>query len=76
MPAANPLGWLVYDDVDSVVSAAYKFAADHPAVTSVITGTSSMQHLEANITALEKPRLPEEDSARLKCLFGDIAEYA
>ena len=76
MPAQDPLGWLVHDEVDSVVSAAYKFAADHPAVTSVITGTSTMQHLEANIAALEEPRLPEEDSARLKSLFGDIAEYA
>ena len=76
LPSSDPLGWLVHHDVDSVVSAAYKFAADHPAVASVITGTSSMQHLEANIAALEKPRLPEEDSARLKCLFGDIAEYA
>ena len=75
-PARDPLGWLVHDDVDSVVSAAYKFAADHPAIGSVITGTSSMAHLEANIAALEEPRLPEGDSARLKCLFGDIAEYA
>ena len=76
VPARDPLGWLVHHDVDSVVSAAYKFAADHPVVTSVITGTSRMQHLEANIMALEEPRLPEEDSARLKRLFGDIAEYA
>ena len=35
-----------------------------------------MEHLEANIAALEEPRLPKEDSARLKRLFGDIAEYA
>ena len=76
VPAKDPLGWLVHGDVDSVVSAAYKFGADHPAVASVITGTSSLQHLERNIAALEEPRLPEEDSARLKCLFGDIAEYA
>ncbi len=76
IPAKDPLGWLVHDDVDSVVSAAYKFAADHPAIGSVITGTSSIAHLEANIAALEEPRLPEGDSARLKCLFGDIAEYA
>ena len=76
IPAKDPLGWLVHDDVDSVVGAAYKFAADHPAIGSVITGTSSMAHLEANIAALEEPRLPEGDSARLKCLFGDIAEYA
>ena len=76
LPEQDSLGWLVHDEVDSVVSAAYKFAAEHPAVASVITGTSTMQHLEANITALEKPRLPKEDSARLKNLFGDIAEYA
>ena len=76
VPAQDPLGWLVHDDVDSVVSAAYKFAADHPAVHSVITGTSSIAHLEANIAALEEPRLPVGDAARLKYLFGDIAEYA
>ena len=76
VPASNPLGWLVHHDVDSVVSAAYKFAADHPAVNSVITGTSSLEHLEANIAALEKPHLPDEDSVRLRSLFGDIAEYA
>ena len=40
------------------------------------TGSSSMSHLEANIGALQEPRLPEEDSARIKALFGDIAEYA
>ena len=76
LPERDPIGWLVHDDVDSVVSAAYKFAADHPAISSVITGTSSLEHLDSNIAALEEPRLPEEDSARLKCLFGDIAEYA
>ena len=74
--AQDPLGWLARGKVDSVVSAAYKFAADHPAVSSVITGTSSVEHLEANIAALEEPRLPEGDSARLRSLFGDIAEYA
>ena len=76
IPAQDPLGWLVYDDVDSVVSAAYKFAADHPAVSSVITGTSNPEHLESNIAALEEPRLQDGDSTRLRLLFGDIAEYA
>ena len=76
LPAQNPLGWLVHDDVDSVVSAAYKFAGDHPAIHSVITGTSSVTHLDANIAALDGPRLSDEDAARLRGLFGDIAEYA
>ena len=76
IPTQDPLGWLVHDDVDSVVSAAYKFAADHPAVSSVITGTSNPEHLESNIAALEEPRLHDGDSTRLRFLFGDIAEYA
>ena len=76
IPTQDPLGWLVHDDVDSVVSAAYKFAADHPAVSSVITGTSNPEHLESNIAALEEPRLHDGDSTRLRLLFGDIAEYA
>ena len=76
IPAQDPLGWLVNDDVDSVVSAAYKFAADHPAISSVITGTSNPEHLESNIAALEEPRLHDGDSTRLRLLFGDIAEYA
>jgi L-galactose dehydrogenase len=76
LPAEDPLGWLVHDDVDSVISAGYKFGADHPAVSTVITGTASIEHLESNVAALETPRLPAEDAQRIKDLFGSIVEYA
>ena len=76
LPADNPLGWLVHDDVASVVAAGYKFAADHPAIATVITGTSSVAHLEENAAALERPCLPADDTRRIKELFGDIVEYA
>ena len=76
LPDEDPLGWLVHDDVDSVVTAGYKFAADHPAIATVVTGTASIRHLEANAAALETPRLPPEDTRRLKELFGHIVEYA
>jgi len=76
LPAEDPLGWLVHDDVDSVISAGYKFGADHPAVSTVITGTASIEHLESNVVALETPRLPAEDAQRIKDLFGSIVEYA
>lgn len=76
LPDKDPLGWLVHDDVESVVAAGYKFAADHPAISTVLTGTSNLDHLEQNARALERPSLDEADSQRLIDLFGHIVEYA
>jgi L-galactose dehydrogenase len=70
-----PLDWLIHDDVDSVISAGYKFAADHPGISTVLTGTSSVEHLEDNLKALEEPTLAEDDKRRLQELFGEIAIY-
>ena len=71
----NPLGWLVHGEVDSVISAGYKFAADHPGISTVLTGTSNLHHFEDNLKALENPTLPEADKQKLTDLFGDIAIY-
>jgi aryl-alcohol dehydrogenase-like predicted oxidoreductase len=76
LPEQNPLDFLVHDDVASVIAAAYKFAADQPAVSSVLTGTNCIAHLEDNIAAIEPPCLSEADMQQLRDLFGDIAEYA
>ncbi len=74
LPDEKPFDWLIRGDVDSVISAGYKFGANHPAVSTVLTGTSSIDHLEANAKALEKPALPAEDQERLVRLLGDSAE--
>ena len=76
LPEKDPLGWLVHGEVDSVIGAGYKFAAAHLGVSTVLTGTSSIDHLEQNAAALEDPHLPGPDSARLEELFGRVAEYA
>jgi L-galactose dehydrogenase len=76
LPDSAPLGWLLRDGISSVIEAGYKFAADHPAIATVLTGTASIAHLEANAAALDEPRLPEEDNVKLRQLFGHIAEYA
>ena len=70
------MDWLVKEDVDSIISAGYKFAADHPAISTVITGTADIKHLESNVNALSKPVLKSHDSIKLKNLFGEIIEYA
>lgn len=76
VPDKDPLNWLVHDDVESVVDAAYKFAADHESVSTVITGTANWEHLESNVASLDNPKLSEIDAQRIRKLFGHIAEYA
>ena len=74
LPEKDPLGFLVHGEVDSVVSAGYKFALDHPGVSTVITGTSRIDNLERNAAALLGPSLPEADARRLRELFGHVEE--
>ncbi|MEX0762223.1 MAG: aldo/keto reductase [Dehalococcoidia bacterium] len=70
---SDPFGWLVHDGTDSVIAAGYKFAAGHPAISTVISGTSNTSHLEANVAALEDIQLPPGDKERLVELFADSA---
>jgi aryl-alcohol dehydrogenase-like predicted oxidoreductase len=72
VPDRDPLAWLIHGDVTSVTDAAYKFAAGHPAVSTVLTGTANVQHLEANVRAILGDPLPTADREQLKAWFGPI----
>jgi L-galactose dehydrogenase len=76
LPEYDPLGFLVHGEVDSVVSAGYRFAAEPLAVSTVLMGTANIQHLECNVAALLGPPLSEPDAARLRAVFGDLMEPA
>jgi len=76
LPDRDPLGFLVRGDVDSVVSAGYRFAAAPEAISTVLTGTADLGHLERNVAALLGPPLDETDAARLRQLFGGLVEAA
>lgn len=67
----DPFRWLVRDGVGSVAEAAYRFAADHPAMSTVLTGTSDEAHLQANAEAIARGPLSPEDTARLVELLRD-----
>lgn len=72
LPDKGPLDWLVGGDVDSVSSAAYKFAAGHPGVSCVLTGTANIHHLEQNVAAVLGTPLPDAHRKKLISLFGPI----
>ncbi len=69
----DPFGWLVHDDVNSVIDAGYRFAAMHSGISTVITGTANVEHLEANVRSLEAESLNVPDYRRLLELFGNSA---
>ena len=76
VPADEPLGWLLGPWADSVPAAAYKFAADHPAVSTVLTGTGRIAHLEANAEAILGTRLPPAIVQRAIDTFGPVSRNA
>ncbi|HCI86739.1 MAG TPA: hypothetical protein DHV68_07820 [Dehalococcoidia bacterium] len=66
----NAFDWLSGGDPSVLIRKGYQFAAEPPEITTVISGTSSIEHLEANISALDGT-LSHDDIARLKTLYGD-----
>lgn len=66
----SPFDWLIHGDVGSVAEAAYRFGMDQDPMSTVLTGTSSIEHLEDNVAALERGPLPDADAARLVDMLG------
>ena len=72
----DPLGWLISDNVDSVITAGYRFAARHRDIHTVLTGTTNLQHLDANVACMKSLDFPEEHAERLISVFGELAIWA
>jgi L-galactose dehydrogenase len=70
----DPMGWLTQGTNETLVTAAYKFGAGHPAVHSVMTGTQKASHLDDNAMAIGGPYLPLEKLARLRKVFGRVTQ--
>lgn len=74
VPDDEPLGWLLGGGARSMTEAAYQFAAAHPSVGCVLSGTGRIEHLEANVQAMLSPSLPTELVQRTQALFGPISQ--
>ena len=67
------LAFLVHEGgAESVIDAAYRFVRHEPGIDVVLFGTSSVEHLKANVASILGPPLPVEDVARLYTLFGHL----
>ena len=73
LPDDDPLGWLTGDGASpSVQAACYRFAAWHPAVSTVLTGTFDPAHLAENVAAVELGPPPDEQLERLRRTLGHL----
>lgn len=71
--ADDPLGFVLAEsDATTLSEAAYRFCRHSPGIDVVLTGTGSIDHLQANVRALQKGPLPEAVTARLRHLFRNV----
>lgn len=56
----------------SLTELAYRFCRNEPGVHVVLTGTGKIDHLQANLAAIDGEPLPAAVSAGLKRLFGNV----
>jgi aryl-alcohol dehydrogenase-like predicted oxidoreductase len=57
----------------SLVEASLRFAVGHPAVSTVLLGYSSLEHLELAASAMAKGPLPDAALESLSALWGELA---
>ena len=71
--ADDPLGFLTHGGkATSIPEAAYRYCRYEPGIDVVLTGTGEVEHLKANVAALLKPPLVQEDRQRLAQIFGTV----
>jgi L-galactose dehydrogenase len=56
----------------SVTEAAYRFCRHTPGIDLVLTGTGNLDHLKANLDALQQPALPRDMLEKLEAMFGGV----
>ncbi|HEY2592607.1 MAG TPA: aldo/keto reductase [Chloroflexota bacterium] len=69
VPDDAPLDWVLGPGVESLADAAYRFAAESSAVSTVLTGTANLAHLDDNVRSILAPPLPAATSERLRNTF-------
>ena len=69
----DPLGFLTNSGkAETIPEAAYRYCRYEPGMDVVLTGTGSVEHLQANVAALLKPPLVQADVERIAEIFGQV----
>lgn len=76
VPDEAPLDWLLGDGIDTLTDAAYKFAAGQPGVCTVLSGSANLEHLAANVRAVDGPPLAPDRVQRLIDTFAAVRRSA
>ena len=72
--AADPLGMAqVGSATADVTRVAYRFAAAHPAVSTMLVGTGNPEHLRRNVDDVLSGTLTESELAYLRRTYGNLA---
>lgn len=73
MDLSDPLGFLMTEGgATSLVDASYRFCRDEPGLDVILSGTGSIEHLEANVESMARPPLPDAVRDRLKRIFARV----
>ena len=69
----DPLGFLTHNGkAVTIPEAAYRYCRYEPGIDVVLTGTGNIEHLRANVAALLKSPLAQEDTERIAEIFGRV----
>lgn len=69
----NPLDFLLDDgSAGSVIEAAYRYVRHEPGAHVALFGTGNPEHVEPNVRAILRPRLPEAHLDTIARLFGGL----
>ncbi len=72
-----PLDFLTKNNVaTSIIDAAYRFCANTEGIDVVLSGTSSLEHLNSNIQSIMSHPLPEETINKIYELFGNVTSVS
>ncbi|MES2459101.1 MAG: aldo/keto reductase [Armatimonadota bacterium] len=74
LATGDPVGFLFNgpDAPENIADAAYRFCRDESGIQVVLSGTGSVDHLEANAASLTRPPLSPEHVQRLREIFQGI----